>query len=216
MEIKFVEARYKGKIELNDKQIDKLPNQIGLCSSVQFVESLKNISKQLSKKDKKVSLIETNNGFYKGQILGCSIIKNKNFDAILYIGDGRFHPIQMKSEFNKKVFAYNPFSKVLNEVTGVEKYFKREKGMLIKFLNSKQIGIILSTKPGQRFGDYKKLIRKYPKKKFYKFISDNINFNQLQNFNFIEIWVNTACPRIGLEDSFENKLKIINIEKILS
>jgi 2-(3-amino-3-carboxypropyl)histidine synthase len=190
---------------------------------VQFLDSLESIKSQIEKTKRKVSLIETNNAKYCGQILGCSKIKSmknksKNFDAIdaiLYIGDGNFHPVQMKLEFPGKVFAYNPFSKKLTEIIDVDKYEKREKGMLLKFLTSKNIGIIISTKPGQRFGDINKLMKKYPDKKFYRFLFDTIDYHQLENFNFIDIWVNTACPRIGVEDAEENKLKIINIEKII-
>ena len=33
-------------------------------------------------------------------------------------------------------------------------------------------------------------------KEAYLFLSDEINFSQLENFNFIQSWINTACPRI--------------------
>ena len=33
-------------------------------------------------------------------------------------------------------------------------------------------------------------------KEVFVFLSDEINFQSLENFNFVEVWVNTACPRI--------------------
>lgn len=47
----------------------------------------------------------------------------------------------------------------------------------------------------------------YPNKKFYIFIADTIDYNQLNDFPFIEAWVNTACPRI------EEDFRMVNIEK---
>ncbi len=214
MEIIFAEARAKRKFKLSDNALKLLPKNIGLCSSIQFLDSLEGIKKQLKGSGRNAELITANNTPYKGQILGCSKFKNLNFDAVLYIGDGVFHPLQLKSEFKGDVFTYNPFSKTIKKIENIKKYKKREQGMLIKFLNATNIGIIISTKPGQKFGNYKALIKNYPEKKFYKFLFDTIDFEQLKNFNFVNVWVNTACPRIGFEDSFENKLNIINIERI--
>ena len=33
-------------------------------------------------------------------------------------------------------------------------------------------------------------------KNAFVFVDNNIQFSQLENFNFIESWINTACPRI--------------------
>jgi len=53
------------------------------------------------------------------------------------------------------------------------------------------------------------LKKKYEDKKFYTFIAETIDLNQLENFPFIECWVNTACPRIA-----EDKKGMININEI--
>ena len=85
----------------------------------------------------------------------------------------------------------------------------KRKAQLIKFHSSKEIGIIVSTKPGQnKLEEAKKLKNKFPDKNFYFILFDNIDYNQLENFNFIEAWVNTACPRI------EEDVKVLNIEAL--
>ena len=48
----FIEAKYRGKI--NIKNIDKLTEKIGLATTVQFVDQLDDVKKQL--KGKKVFL----------------------------------------------------------------------------------------------------------------------------------------------------------------
>ncbi len=53
------------------------------------------------------------------------------------------------------------------------------------------------------------LEKKYKNKRFYKFVFDTLDYSQLENFPFIECWVNTACPRI-----FDDLRSIINIQDI--
>jgi diphthamide biosynthesis enzyme Dph1/Dph2-like protein len=70
-----------------------------------------------------------------------------------------------------------------------------ERGFLIEYYD--KIGIIVSLKPGQNnFYLVEKLKKKLEKlgKKVFVFLFDNIE--NLEDFNFIELWINTACPRI--------------------
>ena len=61
-----------------------------------------------------------------------------------------------------------------------------------------------------------KLEKAFPNKKFYVFITDNVSFSDMENFNFIQCWINTACPRIGMEDALETNNSILNAEEALS
>lgn len=207
MKTLFIEAKYKEEIILDKNIINKLPKRIGLVSTVQFTNQLKDIKKQL--KNKKV-FIGKGKQKYDGQILGCDYsaaesIKDK-VDCFLYIGSGQFHPLGLKS---KKIFTFNPLTKEFKELTKeIEIYKKRRKGAYLKFLSAKNIGIIISTKPGQyKLKKAIELKKKLKNKNSYLFIADDININELENFPFIECWVNLACPRI------EGK-GIINIEEI--
>ena len=211
----FIEAKYKEKIELDKNIINKLPKNIGLVTTVQFTDQLKDIKKQLEKQNKKV-FIGKGRQKYEGQILGCDYsaaekIKN-NVDCFLYIGSGQFHPLGLKTD--KRIFNFNPLTKEFREFTKkeIEEYKKRRKGAYLKFLTAKNIGIIVSTKPGQY--QLKKAIElknklKKQEKDAYLFIADDIDINQLENFPFIECWVNTACPRIT-----EDKKGVINVEEL--
>jgi len=211
MKILFLEAKYSGKIDLSKLKADKMPSKIGLISTVQFVDYLDSIKEKL--KSKKV-IVGKGKQKHKGQILGCdaTAATNVKVDAFLYVGTGKFHPLIVGVRTGKEVFTLNPISgefKKLSEKE-IENYKKRKKGALLKFMVSKEVGILVSTKKGQ-YHDIKELEfleKKYPDKNFYTFVSETIDYNQLENFNFIEAWINTACPRI------EEDIKIINIEEI--
>jgi 2-(3-amino-3-carboxypropyl)histidine synthase len=92
----------------------------------------------------------------------------------------------------------------------VENLKKKQKGAYIKFLNAKKIGILVSTKPGQQnLKRAFKIKNKIKNKESYLFISNNINTAEFENFPEIESWINTACPRLDMEDA-----RIVNMDKI--
>lgn len=215
MKTLFIEAKYTGKINFSKINANKLPKNIGLVASVQFVSSLAKLKQELEKQDKKVFLAKAAQK-YPGQILGCdassaSKISSK-VDAFLYLGDGRFHPIGVAMETEKPIFCFNPITNVFKKLDKKDlvKYKKKKKGAFVKFLIADTIGVIMTTKPGQKASLTKlaKLKKLYPRKKFYKFLCDNIDINQLENFPFIQAWVNTACPR--LDEDFA----VVNLKDI--
>ena len=224
----FIEARYKGKITLPNKLIDKLPNSpasVALFTTVQFISSLKNIKKQLIKNNKKTILIKTKHTKYDGQILGCNTddfsgeIKKHKIGALLYIGDGLFHPKALLIK-NKDIdiFCYNPFSKKHFRLTkkDVEIIEKKRKAGLLKFYSSEHIGVLVSLKHGQQcYKEAKKLEQKFKDKTFYYLAFDTLDFSELENFPFIECFVNTACPRIGYDDSEKMPRAVVDIGDLL-
>ena len=220
MKLMFIEARYKNLISI-EKHVLKLPKSIGLVTTVQFIGQVKKVKSQLEKEGKKVFLGKGKHTRYKGQILGCdvraAVSVEKKVDAFLYIGSGLFHPVAISLKTKKHVFTFNPLTKKFGKVDikKADRINKRKKGALIKFLSSKEIGVIVTTKPGQE--QLKKafeLKNKFKHKNFYFLIFDTIDFGQLENFPFIECFVNTACPRIALDDSIKINKAIINLEDI--
>ena len=220
----FIEARHKGKVELPDEVIGLLPKKIALLTTVQFLGSLADVKKQLEKKGKKVLLLKAEHTKYPGQLLGCNIKKfddsdgqGESFDAFLDIGDGLFHPQALMLKNNKPVFIYNPFSKKHTrlEEKDVKLMKRKNESAKLKFLSSKEIGVLISTKPGQQ--QIKKayaLEKKFPGKSFYFLLFDTIDFGELENFPFIECFVNTACPRIAFDEAEKIRKPVINIEEI--
>lgn len=231
MKVKFIPAEYKGKVELSKRVLDYLTKKktktVGLYAAIQFVGHLDKIKEQL--KPIKAVTSTPKRCSKEGQLLGCdcyadSLNLNKKVDAFLYIGDGKFHPLALlygqsnkeEGEF-KEVVCYDPIAKKMEVMDKklIDKINKRRKGALIKFHSKKNIGVIISTKPGQQFMKQAfDLEKKYPNKKFYFFIDNNISCDQLENFPFIDVWVNTACPRIGLDDQEGFRKGVVNLRDL--
>ncbi|HRZ85345.1 MAG TPA: diphthamide synthesis protein [Candidatus Paceibacterota bacterium] len=227
----FIDAKYSEEIGLTNEVLNYLKSNniksVSLFASVQFL-NLETIKKQLKSEKISIKTTKAKRTNKEIQVLGCNVYEDsfktniiKNSDAILYIGDGLFHPkailiSQINTQNKKKIIQFNPVSKqfrIINEEF-IETEEKRIQANLRKFINSNKIGIIVSTKPGQNFMNLSLKLKEDLEKKGKKvfiFVSDTIDLNDLENFSFIESWVNSACPRIAI-DNLTNK-KIINIKE---
>lgn len=202
MKIMMVEGRYKGKINLSNLDSNAIPQRIGLATTVQFLDFVDEIKQFLESSGKNI-FIDKMRQKYEGQLLGCDVggadkIKD-DVDAFLYIGTGVFHPLGIALNIDKDVFCYDPINAVFSKIdkTQVERYNKKRKGAYMKFLESTEIGILVSLKPGQNnFRKAVELKRQLNDKNCYIFAFDTLDFGQIENFPFVQCWVNTACNRI--------------------
>ncbi|MBI2652423.1 diphthamide synthesis protein [Candidatus Woesearchaeota archaeon] len=202
MKIMMVEARFKGKIDLSNLDAKILPKTIGLATTVQFLDFIDEI-KQYLESSGKIIFIDKIKQKYDAQLLGCDVggaekIKDK-VDAFLYIGTGKFHPLGIALNIDKDVFCYEPINAILSKIDRkeVEKYNMKRKGAYLKFLEATEVGILVSLKPGQNnFRKAVELKKQLKEKNCYIFAFDTLDFSQIENFPFIQCWVNTACNRI--------------------
>ena len=186
---------------INLKALEKSGfKKFGLIASIQFVDELEKVKKFLEEKGYEA--------FVGGQILGCRVEKaykvKSKIDAFLYIGDGLFHPTALYRT-QKPILLYN----------GTElKEPKKNKTALLKFLHGEKIGVIVSTKHGQSFMNWAvRLKEMFPEKSYYIFLCDTLDYIQMEHFNFIDAWVNTACNRIADDIVAVNYEDIVLISK---
>ena len=232
-ELVFIDAKWDGKIELTEKLKEYLKKHktksLVLFASTQFTD-LDEFINQLEILEIKVNTTKAKRTSDKIQILGCDCYSNsfensiiEESDLILYIGDGLFHPkalllAQAKTQRIKPVTTFNPMSNSIEELDkdSIENQITRMKRNLKMYVNSTTIGILVTIKPGQQyFNSAKKLKEQLEKegKKAYIFIGNSLDLNDLENYTFIQSWVNTACPRIGTDDIVNTDKPIINLHE---
>lgn len=137
---------------------------------------------------------------HEGQLLGCDAlaIKIPEAEAILYIGDGKFHPLAIDED--KPVYVFNPYTKEFKRINEeIEKLRKRRKGAIAAALSANVFGILASTKPGQ----FRLEVARWAKKELENagkraeiIVGSEFNPYSIANFNAFEAYVNTACPRL--------------------
>ena len=199
----FIPAYSKTKVDktrvLEDSR--QLPKNIALVYSIQFKSQAEEI-KQILSKDHKITLFS--------QVLGCSKLKpSKETQALLLIGEGRFHAIGLAMETELPIYIDN-LNKLERIGEGEIKELKQKrKGAKLKYLNADKVGILVSTKPGQN--NLKKALefKKHAKKKSYLFMGNNLDTGEFENFPQIQAWVNTACRRMDM-----NSTDIVNIDSL--
>lgn len=223
VDVLFIPAEHKADLKLTDEliklcsqQTKNKNNAIALYASVQFIPKLKQAIKQLKENGINVISSKPERASSKYQILGCdafyeNLKLDNEFDAFLYIGDGDFHPnalalAQKENNLFKPIIKFNPITKKSEIIKNYD--FRKYRSSIMKFLSSEIIGVFISIKPGQnQFKKAKELKSKYPNKNFYYFAADNFNPHMIDNFFFIECWINSACPRIA----FDDMAKMINL-----
>ncbi len=219
MKTLFLEAHVEMKIELTSSQIKELPKELGVFTTVQFIDSIGFLLEQLKTAGITVHLLKGKHTQRPGQILGCEYL-DYPAPAFLYIGDGVFHSQAIAIKNNKPIFCYNPYTKkmVLFDRKDIDLAVKKHKVAIIKFLSADNIGVLVSTKPGQQFLKRSLLLKEKSEakgKKVYLFLSNTIDFVQMNNFPFVDCWVNSACPRIGIDDKNKVDKPMVNLEDVL-
>ncbi|MEM0231339.1 MAG: diphthamide synthesis protein [Candidatus Woesearchaeota archaeon] len=220
MRVIFAEARAVDKIKIRKGEVDKLPKKVGLLTTVQLIGQVKDVRRKIEDSGRVVILGRGEHSKYDGQILGCDAVPPKDVEAYLYVGEGLFHPLGIALKTDKPVFILDPTTGRLSRLNSelVEKEKKRKKGALLRFLDAKSVGILVSTKPGQLRLEQAFSLKKQLKslgKDAYVLIFDTLDPSELGNFTFIECFVNLACPRIS-EDAEKLGRPVVNYEDILS
>jgi len=195
MKYSFIEVSADLEINIPDEIRNK---KVGLLASVQFLHLLEKIKPEFKK-----SVIG-------GQVLGCNAsnalkIKDK-VDCFFLLSEGRFHALEIARKTKKPVYIATGDKITEEEITNYEQKLTAKKS---KFYMAKNLGILISLKPGQyNLPQALKLKKELSKNKnIYLFIDDNININDLENFQGLDMFINTACSRIEANN-------IINAEDI--
>jgi 2-(3-amino-3-carboxypropyl)histidine synthase len=176
-------------ININSKIKIKIPKElknkkVGLLTTSQYLNQAKEIAKE-------------NNFIFGGQVLGCnanlaSKISNK-VDAFFLLTEGRFHALEIAIQTEKEVYIASG-DKITKEE--IKKHLQKKKSLLTRFFAARRVGILVSTKPGQNNLKAALELKKKLEKETYLFTDNTFNIPELENFNTIDMFINTACPRI--------------------
>jgi 2-(3-amino-3-carboxypropyl)histidine synthase len=217
MKLTFVDVRYKAPVTLPEDFIDQLPKKVVLFLNIQFHHQYQQLKQQLENSGKEVITVRPKHAWHEGQILGCSVEDwDAGQEAFVYIGDGLFHPKALVFKNDEKVFIFDPKTGKTRILTkqDVDQILRAQKGAIATFYSSKNIGVLVTTKYGQtRMKPALKLQAQFPDKTFYFLLADVIDFSKLEDFSFIECFINTACPRV-MDDNQKVPKPMLNLEDL--
>ena len=208
----YVEARISIDIE---KLVEVIAphlegwRSVGLTSTIQHTTQLQEVAESLRSKGIN-TFIGDGAGVTpeNGQVLGCSYAAATNLledvDGYLFIGGGRFHPLGLALSTGKPVVVANPYNGTVLKLGDFElmQLAKRRMAAITAAKNVKTLGVLVSSKPGQRaIETAKELTRKLTNKGFSTRLIylDEIRAEALNNFTEPGAFIDTACPRIAVD-----------------
>ncbi len=190
--------------------------KVALIGTVQYCHKLPEVKAHLESMGYDVELKRGSKRVcYPGQVLGCnySVLKESNADTILFVGDGLFHPKGAAVYTGKTVYAYNPLTKEFQVID--QSGFLKKRYIAVARCNGKRLGIIVSTKPGQKRLGLAVKVREIARKKGYQadiVYMNDITPEKVYNLPY-DFFVNTACPRICYDDDIRFEKPIITSQE---
>ncbi len=190
--------------------------KIGLLTTVQHVGQLDELRQELERAGKTVLVGKGVRTRYPGQVLGCDFGAAKSIEAkvdcFVYFGGGLFHAL---ADVGKPLLRADPFSgKVGWMDEELAKARSRRKGAMNALAVAKKVGILVSTKIGQKNTRGALVIKKELEevgKICLLLVANKLEFNGLANFGSFDCFVNTACPRISDDTELAGK-PVINLQ----
>ena len=210
--VEYVEYRIDAPLTLLDKSLNMLKGfkTIGIVTTIQHVHQLNSI-REFYERNGKIVVIGKPYGFAKmpGQILGCDVGSSASIDRIVdahvYFGGGIFHPLGALLATTKPFLAIEPFGNRIEFIDRMrETYARKSRGKVLASLEAKNFGVMLTTKNGQHNAQLAGLLKKRIEEQGFSaaiLTANTFDFESLNNMREFDAFVNTACPRLAVDDT---------------
>ena len=184
-------------------------SSVGLTSTVQHTTQLGEIAEALRKKGVKALIGEgAGETPEAGQVLGCSYSAAtklpEDVDGYIFLGGGRFHALGLALTTGKPIVVANPYNGIVTKLDEYElmQLAKKRMASINAAKEAKTIGVLVSSKPGQRdLAEAMVIAEKLGDREKTAFLIyvDEVRADQLNNFTEPEAFIETACPRIAID-----------------
>ena len=182
-------------------------SRLGLVGSIQHLHMLENYKEMLEEQGYDVEIpVGGDRLTLPGQVLGCNYSGDSSkIGHYLFLGSGDFHPIGLVLHTGKPLAMLDPYTGDATEMSfeRIERILRQRFGLIMSVGDSSSFGILIGEKPGQMRRNLairmKRLLENHGKKG-YLLALDHVG-PDLIDFYPVDAFVNTACPRIAIDDS---------------
>src|SRR5437660_6490981 len=196
---------------------------IGLATTIQHLHKLPEAAKLLEEKGFNVHFPGRGPWSHEaGQVLGCDYFGLKRIqsqtDSFLIIGS-YFHGLGAALSVEKPTILADPYDKTVQSLDQDRARIIRQRyAMVEKARQASNFGIIISTKPGQSNPTIALNIQHQLEengKKAVLLYADEIRPEKLLDFTDVDAFVDTACPRLALDDPERFPKPIVTRDEIM-
>ena len=182
-------------------------NKLGLVGSIQHLHLIFDFKERLEKAGFEVEVpVGGDRLTFPGQVLGCNYSGDDDtIGHYLFLGSGDFHPIGLVMHTGKPLALLDPYTGDSSEMSleRIERILRQRFGLIMAVQDAQTFAILIGEKPGQMRRTLalrmKKMLAKHGKKG-YLLALEHIS-PDLISFYPVDAYVNTACPRIAIDDS---------------
>ncbi len=181
-------------------------SKVGVVTVVQHANFLKKFVDELRGEGFNAFICRGGN-LPEGLVIGCDYSNPLSYgevEAYVVLAGGVFHALGLSLLTEKPVIAADPYTgkaKLVYELK--KKVVTGRLNAVSKAIDAKRFTVIVSTKPGQKSAvtveNVVKMLKKAGRK--VRLVSvDDVTWEKLYNLNPPDAYVNTACPRLAIDD----------------
>jgi 2-(3-amino-3-carboxypropyl)histidine synthase len=206
----FVEMREAGgdPVHLADLVLAaQVPRRLGLVASVQHLDLVQGLSAELARHQYEVRVGQGDRRLaYPAQALGCNYTGAeavaRDVEAFLFLGTGRFHPIGLAFAVDRPVWSLDPLQGTIEPPIDRGGLIRRRQLAVASARDARRWGILVSTFGGQNRSPTALALQE--RARAHGRDAEILMFDRLDPRDLegraLDAYVNTACPRIALDD----------------
>lgn len=196
---------------------------IGLVTTVQHVDMLSWVREILLASGKRVVVGDAGRLRYAGQVIGCdysnAYAATEDVDAFLFVGGGRFHAVGVALATSKPTVVADLYeSRAYSVETEAQKIVRQRWASIQRSMETKRFGILIGSKTWQRHTKaalhVKEKLESKGKRTTLLAIRE-ITPEALLEFPTLEAYVNTACPRISIDNASKFQKPVLTVNEAL-
>ncbi|WP_455281015.1 diphthamide biosynthesis enzyme Dph2 [[Eubacterium] cellulosolvens] len=227
LEIPTIFLPAKSFLDLNSvlKKVENklIGHDIGIATTIQHIDELTIVEKHLKKLGLNVIITpKEGHSSYSGQIIGCDYTPLKKIsdyvDCFFIIGS-KFHSMGACLAVNKPIIQADPYTNEVINLKDIRKSLIVSRYTAIeKAKRSNNFAILISTKIGQYDPKTAEMLKEEISRKEKDVIiisADEISTDSLNNFQEVDIFINTACPRLAIDDATKFNNSILLPKEVL-
>ncbi len=184
-----------------------LPRRLGLVASVQHLDLVPRLEAALAARGYETFVGSGDRRlYYRAQALGCNYTGAEavadRVDGFLFVGTGQFHPVGLAFAVDRPVWALDPLQGTLEPPIDRATLVARRQLAVAAARDARRWGILVSTFAGQNRAPTALALRARAEaagRQAELLYFDRLDPRDLEGRAF-EAYVNTACPRIALDD----------------
>lgn len=222
----YIEAEARLSLKATLKKALPLINSwrhIGLVTAIQHVSRLDEARRMLLAAGKSVAIGNAGKPDHAGQVIGCDFSNAhavaKGIDAFLCICGGRFHAVGVALATSKPTVVADPYEARAYSVDGDAERTRRQRWASIQeAANGLRFGVLISLKTGQKRLEKALWVSKKLQeagKRPILLAAREITPESLMQYPSIDAYVNTACPRLSLDDATRFKKPLLTVNEAL-